>query len=342
MADGEFGFDASASAATTSTATTTALLQVGFPVEDTVVDQENSSAPASATDAGETIVSMQPEASYGFGEEATTSGGNNSNSSGTTVITNPTFNFGAPVEHTVVDLGGEGPLFIRTNYGPPAAAAVKGAAGDIVTMQPGAKWARLQSGSKSDLAADESRIFGSKFLEVFAIGGGFKWIYAFFEFLVEFTGIFKDVGVPMAGQINYVLSMVIQDDPPMGPILKCITGNMTRHAYKISGLTEHPALEDYWHPKPACYEGKGTIISPPIEDGIPFPFVEHGQRGTPEHHPFTDFDNALVGNERGDPCDLFFRNEARSFNITFKTGSRTQREGRNVFKVYTSQEEKKR
>ena len=206
----------------------------------------------------------------------------------------------------------------------------------IVCMQPGADWGRRKSGSSSKLPADEQLIFGAKFIEVFAIGGGFKWIYALIEFLVEFLEIFSDMGVPLAGQFVLIMRMLLIDSPPLGPLLQVALGAVARHSYKLAALDQHPALRDYWDPKPSCLQRTLCCVKSldaPLPQDQVFPFVEHGLRGTPEHVPITSFENALVANERGDPLDLLFRGEARSFRATFKTGNRRKDGGKSIFTV---------
>ena len=115
--------------------------------------------------------------------------------------------------------------------------------------------------------------------------------------------------------------------PLLGPIFKFILGGSTRHSYKVSTAIEeqHPTLNDM---RPKMKEAQ-RWAAPAAHH---FPQRYKGQRGTPEHHPITDFEHALPGNERGSLWDLLFHGRNRGFRVRFKTGV-SQTGGQTVFTV---------
>jgi hypothetical protein len=118
----------------------------------------------------------------------------------------------------------------------------------------------------------------------------------------------------------------------LGSLITFLLGGSTRHSYTIAGCQAHPDLHTYWEPSKTCREqfcsGGKDIPDPVLDDekisrNIPFPFVDHEARGTPEHETFTDFNNVLVGNERSF-LDLFFNGILRGFKSRLNTGSRKE------------------
>ena len=60
---------------------------------------------------------------------------------------------------------------------------------------------QLHSLKKDDPASDPSPVLEGRYLEVFSIGGGTKWLYAFIEFMLQIFVVLKRMGVPFADQV---------------------------------------------------------------------------------------------------------------------------------------------
>lgn len=189
------------------------------------------------------------------------------------------------------------------------------------------------SGSKTPgPAADTDAIFKGSYIEMFTIGGGTRWFYALLDFIMAILVFMKHLGVPAAGQMVDAYHELLEL-PLAGALLKFCFGASARHAYKIAGAYKHPELELYWKAKPSlCQRVCQNIKNPDPPYNTPFPAVEYNSRGTPEHLPFTDFDNAISANERGALWDSICNGGARGFKARFKTGTRHQK-GTTLFDV---------
>ena len=58
-----------------------------------------------------------------------------------------------------------------------------------------------KSAKKSKSPANPEAVLKGKYLEVFQIGGGTKWLYAFMEFIMAILLFLKSMGVPGFGQV---------------------------------------------------------------------------------------------------------------------------------------------
>ena len=56
-------------------------------------------------------------------------------------------------------------------------------------------------GSKNDNAVDKNVVLNSTYVEIFTIGGGTKFFYAFIEFVIALCVVLKRMGVPFADQV---------------------------------------------------------------------------------------------------------------------------------------------
>lgn len=143
----------------------------------------------------------------------------------------------------------------------------------------------------------------------------------------------KQAGVPFAGEIveayNYAMSL-----PLISAVLIFILGGSNRHAYKIAAAQNHPPLRDYWNPQIEKRCQKPIPVPAPNGDDVkPFPYTKSGVRGTPQHTPFTDFENAIFANERGSLFDQVINGGSRGFHLRFKTGNKTNAGARDLFHI---------
>lgn len=82
--------------------------------------------------------------------------------------------------------------------------------------------------------------------------------------------------------------------------------------------------------------GKVTLAkAKEAPEAFPFPQRAGSLRGTPEHHPITDFDNTIYANECGKFLDLMMAGEARGYTMEFTTGKQ-QFGGEAVFHIRRS------
>jgi len=82
--------------------------------------------------------------------------------------------------------------------------------------------------------------------------------------------------------------------------------------------------------------GKFTLAkAKEAPEAFPFPQRAGRLRGTPEHHPITDFENTIYADERGKFIDLMVAGDARGYGLVFKTGKQ-QFGGEAMFQVRRS------
>lgn len=169
------------------------------------------------------------------------------------------------------------------------------------------------------------------YVELFKLGGGYAFLYATVEFMLEILRTLKYAGVPGVDRM-LALWKELQEFPFIGDILNLILGRSSRPSFKFCGARkdDHPGLEDFWKPTPKACPCFGK---PEMAEDIGPQHVGK-MRATPEFKPFTDFDNFIVANERtdrimpggeGKPNDcwalvdqaLFF--SSRGWRLRFKT-----------------------
>ncbi|EGD75486.1 hypothetical protein PTSG_06560 [Salpingoeca rosetta] len=214
--------------------------------------------------------------------------------------------------------------------------AKKDSATVVITQPPGATneaqdLASIKPNKTDGTGVEVERVLRGDYVETFAIGGGTKWLYATIEFITALFVVLKDVGVPFGAQLVLLWHSIVEMDI-VGPLLKAALGASSRISYKVTGAYEamHPPLDTFWK------KGKDTSLcslcgfNPPCKslrwpadeapEQFPFPWRVGGLRGTPEHRPFTDFENAIMANERGWWLGLVMHGNKRGFRLRFKTG----------------------
>lgn len=182
-------------------------------------------------------------------------------------------------------------------------------------------------------ASNPDGFYRGRYIETFAIGGGAAFMYATIELGMKICIVLKQAGVPYAGQIVQVYDYLMKL-PLVSAVLVFILGGSNRHAYKVSAAAKHPKLRDYWNPMHGNLCQKAALVpSPTGDDMTPFPYTKVGVRGTPEHHPFSDFDNAIFANERGSLFDQIINGGSRGFRLRFKTGNKMNTGARDLFHI---------